>query len=253
MGIGRRLKEAREKAGLTQEELARLVGVTGSAITNYEKETSHPKEPVMYALINALKIEPNFLFQDCVDIKGKKKAPSLSDEAVKLARDYDVMDSWGQRQVRMVADNELARYQETLARQQAEEEAAALEYDLPGPAENLIEIRFYPQRVSAGYGEWLDEMDSYTIQVPDTPTTRRADFCLKVEGDSMEPKYSNGDLVFVKKQDDVRVGEFGVWIVDGYAYLKKRGVDTLISINPNYDDIEQGEDVRCVGKVIGKM
>lgn len=61
MGIGRRLKEARERAGLTQEGLGRLVGVTGSSITNYEKETSHPKEPVMYALINALGVDANFL------------------------------------------------------------------------------------------------------------------------------------------------------------------------------------------------
>ncbi len=71
MGIGRRLKEAREKAGLTQEELGRMIGVTGSAITNYEKETSHPKEPVMYALIDALDVEPNFLFQDCVNLPAK--------------------------------------------------------------------------------------------------------------------------------------------------------------------------------------
>ena len=67
MGIGKRLKEAREMRGLTQEELGRMVGVTGSAITNYEKEVSHPKESVMYALFTALDVEPNFLFQDCVD------------------------------------------------------------------------------------------------------------------------------------------------------------------------------------------
>ena len=73
MGIGRRLKEARERAGLTQEELGKLIGVTGSAITNYEKETSHPKEPVMYALFEALNVDPNYLFQDCVNIKDIKK------------------------------------------------------------------------------------------------------------------------------------------------------------------------------------
>ena len=43
MGIGYRIKEARERLGLTQTELGQKVGVTGSAITNYEKETSHPK------------------------------------------------------------------------------------------------------------------------------------------------------------------------------------------------------------------
>ncbi len=43
MGIGYRIKEARENLGFTQTELGKLIGVTGSAITNYENETSHPK------------------------------------------------------------------------------------------------------------------------------------------------------------------------------------------------------------------
>ncbi len=81
MGIGRRLKEAREKAGLTQEELGKMIGVTGSSITNYEKETSHPKEPIMYALIDALGVEPNFLFQDCVNLSSTKKPPSTTEVA----------------------------------------------------------------------------------------------------------------------------------------------------------------------------
>ena len=51
MGIGKRIKEARERLGMTQNELAEIVGVTGSAITNYEKETSHPKEPVNYLML----------------------------------------------------------------------------------------------------------------------------------------------------------------------------------------------------------
>ena len=39
LGIGYRIKEARERLELTQTELGEMVGVTGSAITNYEKET----------------------------------------------------------------------------------------------------------------------------------------------------------------------------------------------------------------------
>ena len=185
-------------------------------------------------------------------LNGEKESQmQVSDAEMRHIKKYRTLDEYGKEMVDAALDIESRRREEALARQQAEE--AAVGYDLPSPAENIIEIRFYPQTASAGYGEWLDEMDSYTIQVPDTPTTRRADFCLKVSGDSMEPRYFDGDLVFVKEQEDVEVGEYGIWIVDGYAYLKKRGEDTLISINPNYDDIEQGEDVRCVGKVIGKM
>ena len=50
MGIGKRIKELRERAGLTQEELAQRLGVTPSAVGNYEREVSHPKENVLYRL-----------------------------------------------------------------------------------------------------------------------------------------------------------------------------------------------------------
>lgn len=44
MGIGKRIKELRNESNLTQEELAKKIGVTKGAIANYENETSHPKE-----------------------------------------------------------------------------------------------------------------------------------------------------------------------------------------------------------------
>ena len=76
MGIGYRIKEARERLKLTQTELGDIVGVTGSAITNYEKETSHPKEQIIYKLIEALKVDANYLFQDCV--KPSKAANNVT-------------------------------------------------------------------------------------------------------------------------------------------------------------------------------
>lgn len=218
-------------------------GYEGLKLTTLRKLADYFNTAIDYWVVDDI-TDPNY---------GKAFGFTLEYAEMDHIQKYRVLDEHGKEMVDSVLDIEARRCAEILARQQAEDEATELEYDLPGPQENLIEIRFYPQRISAGYGEWLDEMDSYTIQVPDTPTTRRADFCLKVEGDSMEPRYSNGDLVFVKEQEDVEVGEYGIWIVDGYAYLKKRGEDKLISINPDYDDIEQGEDVRCVGKVIGKM
>lgn len=117
---------------------------------------------------------------------------------------------------------------------------------------HIIKIPSYLQSASAGYGNWLEEAEEITITVPDTPMTRQADFAIRVSGDSMEPKYSDGDLVFVRKQDDVEVGEYGIWVVDGCAHIKKRGVDKLLSLNHQYPDVEQGENAYCVGKAIGK-
>ena len=64
MSIGIRIKQARKKRGMSCKELATLVGVTPSAITNYENGISFPKPQVLCALFGALKVDANFLFQD---------------------------------------------------------------------------------------------------------------------------------------------------------------------------------------------
>lgn len=78
MGIGNRIKEAREKLGLTQKELGKKIGVTGSSITNYETGVSHPKEEILYKLFDALDCDANYLFQDEMNIKKEPDTQSVS-------------------------------------------------------------------------------------------------------------------------------------------------------------------------------
>ncbi|MCI5667635.1 MAG: helix-turn-helix domain-containing protein [Oscillospiraceae bacterium] len=69
MGIGIRIRALRERIGITQEELARRIGVTPSAVGNYERDISHPKEEVLYRLFTALSCEPNELFADYYNVR----------------------------------------------------------------------------------------------------------------------------------------------------------------------------------------
>lgn len=59
----------------------------------------------------------------------------------------------------------------------------------------------------------------------------------------------------MRSQPEIDIGEIGVFIIDGDGYIKKRGKDRLISINPEYDDIyfKEGQDIRCKGLVIGTL
>lgn len=87
-------------------------------------------------------------------------------------------------------------------------------------------------------------------------------FALKIKGESMEPKFSNGDVVIVKKQDDVESGEIGVVIVNGCdATVKKivkqsNGIMLVASNNevypPKFFDRESIENlpVKIIGKVV---
>ena len=90
MSFADRLKEARVSAALSQKELGDIVGVTGNAISNYEKGTSSPNDKTLLRLFDALNVEPNFLFQDSF---AKEKAPAsmqeLSKEHLILIQHFD--------------------------------------------------------------------------------------------------------------------------------------------------------------------
>lgn len=64
MTFGERLRIRRKELGLTRAELANMVGVTMSAIGNYELNISHPKLEILYKLFDALDTSPNYLFQN---------------------------------------------------------------------------------------------------------------------------------------------------------------------------------------------
>ncbi len=101
MGIGGRIRTLRERAGITQEELARRLGVTPSAVGNYEREISHPKEEVLYRLFTALSCEPNELFSDFYNAK-------LSPEQLHLAK-YRELDEHGRELVNACTEIEFRR------------------------------------------------------------------------------------------------------------------------------------------------
>lgn len=53
---GRRIKEARERAGMTQEELGKAIGVTGVTIMRYERGQRQPRFKQMERIADALDV-----------------------------------------------------------------------------------------------------------------------------------------------------------------------------------------------------
>ena len=86
-------------------------------------------------------------------------------------------------------------------------------------------------------------------------------FGLQIQGQSMEPKISNGDVVIVRRQPDVDSGDIAVVLVNGNDATVKRikkspqGV-TLIPSNPAYEPIYYSNEeveslpVTILGKVV---
>lgn len=85
-------------------------------------------------------------------------------------------------------------------------------------------------------------------------------FALVIAGDSMEPKLSRGDVVIVRRQEDVESGEIAVVTVNGDDATCKRVIKRddgilLVSLNPAYDpQFYSCEDIRTLPvTVLGRV
>ncbi len=151
MGIGNRIKEARECLGLTQTELGDMVGVTGSAITNYEKEISHPKEPIMYKLIDALNVDANYLFQDVV--KPKQPGNEITLAEFNIIKQYRDLDDHGKEMVDLVLEKEHSRCIDYIVNT----EAGPVLIESQTPAKNTDRLRHYNETLMAAHNNHADE------------------------------------------------------------------------------------------------
>ena len=96
MSIGKQMRLRREELGLSRAELAKELGVSPSAISNYENGVSSPKEDILLKLFNALRIDPNYLYRDFFRVE----APDFSHEEHELIAQYRALPPRGREAAR---------------------------------------------------------------------------------------------------------------------------------------------------------
>lgn len=106
MSFQTRLKERRVSLNLSQADLAKLLGITPGAISNYENGVSSPKADILYKVFDVLKCDANFLFQD--EMK-ELETENFSTPEIKMIKKYRALDEHGKRIVDFVLDEESER------------------------------------------------------------------------------------------------------------------------------------------------
>ena len=126
----------------------------------------------------------------------------------------------------------------------------------PKQESKIIALPYFRAGASAGTGIFIlgNEAED-EIELPALPEYEAADFAIDVNGDSMEPDFSNEDIALVQRDAEMYVGDIGVFIVNGDAFIKELGEKELISKNKEYKNIpiRENDNVVCMGKVIGKV
>lgn len=117
-------------------------------------------------------------------------------------------------------------------------------------------IKLFNIPASAGTGEFLDS-DNYEEIIVGNEVPKNSDFGIRIHGDSMEPQFINGQIVWVEQMQELANGEIGIFFLDGNAYCKKLQITQygtyLVSLNPKYEPILVTENAtfRVFGKVVG--
>src|SRR5262245_59463742 len=85
-GVGAKLRAAREKAGLSQQQAAERSGVHAINISKFENDKSTPTLATLYKFAEAYGVDVCKLLPDCDEVKASSDQPSATGERTQTAR-----------------------------------------------------------------------------------------------------------------------------------------------------------------------
>lgn len=235
-----------EKEGTTPTAFVKdTLGLSTSKITAW-KNGSIPKYGILEMISNHFNVSISFLFEDSTTLKS-----ALSDEENELINKYKALSSSDKGRIleRIDVLTELAE-----EKSKKSVDISSKSFKTHKSAKKYIQVAFFPHAASAGTGLYLDETTSEPLNILDTSEAAEADYAIPIAGDSMEPDFSDGDIVLVKSCPYVGVGDIGIFVLNGEAFIKEYDGDSLISHNKKYEPImlKKYETAVCLGLVLGK-
>lgn len=229
--IGEIIQKYRKENKLSQQELSKKLGKAGivvnnRTISNWEKNISEPNPSTLMETCRILGITD--IYTEYFGSNPGNLLSELNEEGKAKAIEYMNL---------LIDSGKYANNQTSII-----------------PIKRTIRLFDIP--VSAGTGNFLDGEEYTEIEVGnEVPSC--ADFGIRISGDSMEPQFVNGQIVWVKQQLTLQAGEIGIFYLDGNAYCKKlenkKGELSLISLNKKYSPIiiSQTSSFQVFGKVVG--
>ena len=188
--VGKEIARIRNQRGLSQPALCERMSAYGvkvqaAAISKWEKGENVPHAYQLLALCYALDIGSV--------LDTFRSEPLLNPEGLERLENY---------RADLIASG---RYQPS------REEQEEIRYvDMP--------VSYLP--VSAGLGEFLGEDGFEMVSFPASLIPEGAELGIRVSGDSMEPVYHDGQIVWMRRCEELRLGEVGIFLYDGNGYLK---------------------------------
>ena len=225
--IGTQIKTFRKSAGFTQDELAKRLNTTKQTISRYEKGDRKANQDMLFELCDIFGVSIDDFFPSQNE---STQTPTTSP----IQSIYDQLAPPRQRKV--------ITYAEKLRDEQEKRRKAKIN-EVSEKVIDLYQVEVVSETAAASgfnYGFGYDDTDRETIEVDEQPP--RHDIATKVSGDSMQPDYQDGDILYlVDKGLTTYNGDLAVIAYGDRSYFKKiyteNGRLRLVSLNDKYEDI----------------
>lgn len=232
-----------EEKGIQSKDMCDVLDVPSSTFSYWINAKTYPRIDKIEKMANFFGITKADLVEERSNSKDTQKIYTGDRDIDPI---YDALNEAGQQ--------DLCRYGRYLTTLE--------EYRKPDEEPVIKMIQFFLTPAAAGYASPVDGSDYEMIPLPDG-APNGADFCIKIDGDSMEPYIKDGEMVYVKRGAPLQEFDVGIFFVGGDVYCKQYcpgygGQLYLLSANPKRQDanvILMPEDARgctCFGKVMLK-
>lgn len=243
-----------DKFDLTKTSLSQKSGIPYTTIDAwYKKGYEGLKLTTLRKLATYFNTTLDYWFLDDITDPnyGKSSGFKVDYNEMEYVKKYRALDPPGKTAVDFILENETQRIQ-TIKILTAQTDQ--LRAELAGPKTLTRYFSYYGKIAAAGKSFGFDDIIAADVmELPITDLNHDADYLIGVSGDSMEPDYHDGDIVYVKKTDHLDIGEIGIFQKDNGIYIKEVGEIGLVSRNEKYKPIVNGGNVTCLGRVIGKV
>lgn len=228
--IAKNIRKFLNDSNMSQKKLAELINIKPSTLSDYLNLRSNPSHGVIQRIADVFEV-------------GKSDIDTTYKDDNDITSIYNKLTPPRQENVLNYANEQLDEQNKVTSIDEYKE-SKLVSYIACGAT-------------GAGIGEELyDDILHEEVFFKEDETPSNADFCILVNGDSMEPMLKQGTYAFIKKEDSIKDGTIALVVLDGVSLIKRVDICedyiNLVSLNPKYDDIKVASfsDIKVMGKVV---
>ena len=228
--IAKNIRKFLNDSNMSQKKLAELINIKPSTLSDYLNLRSNPSHGVIQRIADVFEV-------------GKSDIDTTYKDDNDITSIYNKLTPPRQENVLNYANEQLDEQNKVTS--------------IDGYKESKLVSYIACGATGAGIGEELyDDILHEEVFFKEDETPSNADFCILVNGDSMEPMLKQGTYAFIKKEDSIKDGTIALVVLDGVSLIKRVDICedyiNLVSLNPKYDDIKVASfsNIKVMGKVV---